>query len=71
MIAHHQGALEMAKTCVKTFIKPDVKKAANTIIGAQTKEISQMTAWLKTWYGVVPDKTQMAPYECRHEIYDG
>ena len=59
MIQHHKGALEMAQKCVKTCGEPDVKKAAQTIIGAQTKEIAQMTAWLKSWYAVAPDKTQM------------
>ena len=60
MIAHHKGALEMAQQCVKSCNEPDVKKAAQTIIGAQTKEIKLMTGWLKTWYGATPDKTQMA-----------
>jgi uncharacterized protein (DUF305 family) len=60
MIQHHKGALEMAQKCVKTCNEPDVQKAAQTIINAQTKEIKQMTGWLKTWYGVVPDKNQMA-----------
>lgn len=60
MIAHHKGALEMAQQCVKSCSEPDVKKAAQTIIGAQTKEIKLMTGWLKTWYGATPDKTQMA-----------
>jgi uncharacterized protein (DUF305 family) len=60
MIQHHKGALEMAQKCVKTCNEPDVQKAAQTIINAQTREIKQMTGWLKTWYGVVPDKNQMA-----------
>lgn len=60
MIAHHKGALEMAEQCVKACNEPNVKKAAQTIIGAQSKEIKQMTGWLKTWYAATPDKTQMA-----------
>jgi uncharacterized protein (DUF305 family) len=60
MIAHHQGALEMAQQCVKSCKEADVKKAAKIIIAAQSKEIAQMTNWLKSWYGATPDKAQMA-----------
>ena len=60
MIAHHDGAVEMAQACVSDCKQAEVKKAAQTIINAQSKEIKQMTGWLKSWYNTTPDKTQMA-----------
>ena len=60
MIEHHKGAVEMAKSVLENGQKDFVKKAAQAIVSAQTKEIAQMTGWLKTWYGVAPDKAQMA-----------
>jgi uncharacterized protein (DUF305 family) len=59
MIEHHTGALEMAQDVVKHGKKDFVLKAAKGIIAAQTSEIKQMTAWLKSWYNTVPDKAQM------------
>jgi uncharacterized protein (DUF305 family) len=44
---------------VKHGKKDIVLKAAKGIIAAQTTEIKQMTAWLKSWYNTVPDKVQM------------
>jgi uncharacterized protein (DUF305 family) len=60
MIEHHTGAIEMAHACVTNCKRTEVKKAAQTIITDQEREIKQLTDWLKTWYDVAPDKAQMA-----------
>jgi uncharacterized protein (DUF305 family) len=45
MIAHHQGAIDMAKVELAFGKDPDVKKVAEDVIKAQEEEI----AWLKDW----------------------
>ncbi len=52
MTIHHQGAIDMAKLILNsTSSKPELKKFAQSIIDAQSKEISNMQEWQKTWFG--------------------
>ena len=51
MVPHHQGAITMAKAELAKGSQPALHKMANNIIKAQTKEIAQMKAWRKAWYG--------------------
>lgn len=60
MIAHHEGAVEMAKSVLENGKKDFVKKAAQQVIADQTKEVKQLTGWLKSWYRAAPDAKQMA-----------
>lgn len=46
MIAHHQGAIDVAKVVLKYGKDPKVKKLAENIIKAQEKEIATMQEWL-------------------------
>ena len=46
MIAHHQGAIEMAKTVLATTTNDEVVALANEIITAQQAEIDEMNALL-------------------------
>jgi uncharacterized protein (DUF305 family) len=49
MIAHHQGAINIAEL-VKTNAKhQEIKDMADDIISAQSKEIEQMKAWQTEW----------------------
>lgn len=50
MIAHHQGAIEMAKLVLDKSDRPELLKLAGEIIYAQTKEIQMMTEWKAKWY---------------------
>lgn len=47
MIPHHQGAIEMAKVVLKHGNNAEAKRMAEKVIKDQSKEIEEMTAWLK------------------------
>jgi uncharacterized protein (DUF305 family) len=46
MIAHHEGAIDMAIVALKFGKDPAIKKLAEEIIAAQEKEIVWMKEWL-------------------------
>ncbi|MDL2341968.1 MAG: DUF305 domain-containing protein [Patescibacteria group bacterium] len=49
MIAHHQGAIDMANLAKQNAKHDEVKSLANDIVSAQTKEINEMKAWQTQW----------------------
>ncbi|MGI8420519.1 MAG: DUF305 domain-containing protein [Candidatus Levyibacteriota bacterium] len=49
MIAHHQGAIDMAKLAQKNAKHEELKNLAKDIITAQTKEIKEMEQWQEEW----------------------
>jgi uncharacterized protein (DUF305 family) len=51
MIAHHQGAIEMAALADERAAHQEVKDLAASIISTQTAEIATMRGWLAEWYG--------------------
>lgn len=52
MVPHHEAAIQMAKVAKRAGLsKPALVKIANTIVATQGKEIAQMRAWRKAWYG--------------------
>lgn len=46
MIAHHQGAIDMAQVVLDHGDDPQMRALAEEIIEAQVAEIEQMTTWL-------------------------
>ena len=51
MVPHHEGAVAMAKEELAKGENPELRKMAQDIIDAQTREIAQMKEWRKAWYG--------------------
>jgi uncharacterized protein (DUF305 family) len=49
MIAHHQGAIDMANLALTRAKHTELKTMAQAIISAQNKEITGMTSWQSSW----------------------
>jgi uncharacterized protein (DUF305 family) len=49
MAAHHQGAIDMAKTELKDGSLPEVTRLAEQIIDTQQHEIDQLQQWKTEW----------------------
>lgn len=47
MVAHHQGAVDMARVELEHGTDPDLKAMAQKVVDDQTKEIQQLQDWLK------------------------
>lgn len=59
MIAHHQGAVDMAKLVPTHTTRPELLKLSQDIIASQSSEITQMTGWLASWYNAKPLASSM------------
>ena len=51
MIPHHAGAIRMARAERAKGTDSQLRKLASAIIRDQAKEIRQMNAWRKAWFG--------------------
>jgi uncharacterized protein (DUF305 family) len=51
MIAHHAGAILMARAEISRGANPTLRSIATGIIGDQAKEIREMNSWRVKWYG--------------------
>lgn len=59
MIAHHQGAIEMAELVDTRAQHNELKTLAKAIISDQRREISQMREWRANWFGEAPPAVNM------------
>ena len=50
MVVHHKGAVVMAEQVLATSQRPELRKLAEDIIAAQTKEINMMKDWEQIWF---------------------
>lgn len=50
MIAHHEGATQMAQDALSKSKRFEVKQLAQEIIDSQQAEIDQMKQWRQAWY---------------------
>lgn len=57
MIAHHQGAVDMAKLSAGQAKHDEIKQLSTDIIAAQEKEIDLMKQWQQAW-GYSTQKSQ-------------
>ena len=51
MIPHHAGAIRMARAELRKGTDARLRKLARAIISDQAREIRQMNAWRRAWYG--------------------
>lgn len=56
MIPHHEDAVLMAELALTTAEHPELRQLAANIKTDQSREIDQMRAWHRSWYGIdAPD----------------
>jgi uncharacterized protein (DUF305 family) len=53
MIAHHQGAIRMARAELDNGQNRELKALAEAIVDAQAKEIDEMNTWRVEWFGAI------------------
>lgn len=51
MVPHHQGATQMAAIALARGEHHQITRLARAIVAAQDREVVQMKAWRKAWYG--------------------
>lgn len=59
MIAHHAGAVEMAKVAEMKTQNADLKTFAAKIVADQTREIAEMKKWREQWFAGKPSALNM------------
>lgn len=59
MIAHHQGAVDMAKMVESKTAHAELKTLAKNIITSQEKEIGEMKSWRDKWFSGQPAAMNM------------
>jgi hypothetical protein len=61
MVSHHAAAVAMAQLELARGTHPQAKTLARQIIAAQNGEITEMTTWLRQWYGLTPQQASRRP----------
>lgn len=63
MVAHHQMAVMMSEMCLTRADHAELRAMCEQIVATQSAEITMLTTWLGTWYGITPDAPQMTRKE--------
>ncbi len=58
MIPHHAAAVAMAQLELARGAHPEATTLARQIITSQDREITEMTGWLRQWYGLTPEQAE-------------
>ena len=61
----------MAKELRRKGEQPALRKMANNIISAQSKEIARMKQWRKAWYGSATAPTDMSGHGSMNDMDGG
>ena len=59
MIAHHDGAIQMAKPVATKAENAELKAFADKIVADQTREITEMKKWREQWFAGKPSALNM------------
>jgi uncharacterized protein (DUF305 family) len=59
MIAHHQGAVDMARPAIEKARHNELRELARSIIRDQDREIAQMRQWREQWFSGRPQAVNM------------
>lgn len=59
MIAHHQGAVDMARMIPQKAESNELKALGNDIVASQEKEIAEMRSWREKWFAGKPAAMNM------------
>lgn len=50
MVAHHQGAIDMAGPAESLALRPELKAFARKVVADQSAEVALMNGWREQWY---------------------
>jgi len=59
MVAHHQGAIAMARPADTNAMHPELKDFARKVVEDQSREIALMTQWRDQWFPGRPKTTNI------------
>ncbi len=50
MVAHHQGAIDMARVAESSAMHVELRDFARKIVSDQSREVEMMTGWRQAWF---------------------
>lgn len=62
MVPHHQSAIAMATVALEKAQRPQVRRLAKNIIASQEREIAEMKAWHREWFGSELEAATTGPH---------